>query len=78
MEIISDAQEIRTRLEQFQANKDPKLKNTMSVPEMRRLLGLKKTERATGLSTEIFLRQESLTAGCGWIWRALRNGMQTR
>ena len=44
MEIISDAQEIRTRLEQFQANKDPKLKNTMSVPEMRRLLGLKKTE----------------------------------
>ena len=44
MEIISDAQEIRTRLEQFQANKDPKLKNTMSVPEMHRLLGLKKTE----------------------------------
>lgn len=44
MEIISDAQEIRTRLEQFQATKDPKLKNTMSVPEMRRLLGLKKTE----------------------------------
>ena len=44
MEIISDAQEIRTRLEQFQANKDSKLKNTMSVPEMRRLLGLKKTE----------------------------------
>ena len=44
MEIISDAQEIRTRLEQFQANKDRKLKNTMSVPEMRRLLGLKKTE----------------------------------
>lgn len=26
MEIISDAQEIRTRLEQFQATKDPKLK----------------------------------------------------
>ena len=44
MEIINNAQEIRTRLEQFQANKDPKLKNTMSVPEMRRLLGLKKTE----------------------------------
>lgn len=44
MERISDVQEIRTRLEQFQANKDPKLKNTMSVPEMRRLLGLKKTE----------------------------------
>ena len=44
MEIINNAQESRTRLEQFQANKDPKLKNTMSVPEMRRLLGLKKTE----------------------------------
>ena len=26
MEIINNAQEIRTRLEQFQANKDPKLK----------------------------------------------------
>ena len=77
MEIINNAQEIRTRLEQFQANKDPKLKNTMSVPEMRRLLGLKKTE-SYWLATGIFLRQESLTAGCGWIWRVLRNGMQTR
>ena len=44
MDDSMEIQDIRTRLEQFQANKDPRLKNTMSVPEMRRLLGLKKTE----------------------------------
>lgn len=44
MDNSMEIQDIRTRLEQFQANKDPRLKNTMSVPEMRRLLGLKKTE----------------------------------
>ena len=44
MDNSMEIQDIKTRLEQFQANKDPKLKNTMSVPEMRRLLGLKKTE----------------------------------
>lgn len=43
MDNSMEIQDIRTRLEQFQANKDPRLKNTMSVPEMRRLLGLKKT-----------------------------------
>ena len=35
---------VRTKLEKYQASKDFKLKNTMSVPEMRRLLGVKKTE----------------------------------
>ena len=44
MDYSMEEQDIKTRLEQFQANKDPRLKNTMSVPEMRRLLGLKKTE----------------------------------
>ena len=44
MENVSEAQDIRTKLEQFQENKDTRLRNTMSVPEMRRLLGLKKTE----------------------------------
>lgn len=37
-------EEIRSRLEKYRANKDPRLKTTMSVPEMRKLLGLKKTE----------------------------------
>ena len=36
MDNSMEIQDIRTRLEQFQANKDPRLKNTMSVPEMRR------------------------------------------
>lgn len=44
MENTVDVQEIKTKLEQFQATKDPILKNTMSVSEMRRLLGVKKTE----------------------------------
>ena len=44
MESLADTQDIRTKLEQFQTNKDTRLRNTMSVPEMRRLLGLKKTE----------------------------------
>lgn len=44
MEIISDAQTIRTRMEEFQAGQDLKQRRTMSVPEMRKLLGLKKTE----------------------------------
>lgn len=37
-------EEIRSRLEKYRATKDPRLKTTMSVPEMRKLLGLKKTE----------------------------------
>lgn len=44
MENVTEAENIRTKLEQFQENKDTRLRNTMSVPEMRRLLGLKKTE----------------------------------
>lgn len=39
-----EVQDIRTRLEQYQATREPKLKSTMSVSEMRRLLGVKKTE----------------------------------
>ncbi len=44
MEIIRDAQTIKTRMEQFQASQDLRQSKTMSVPEMRKLLGLKKTE----------------------------------
>lgn len=43
MEYQMEAQDIRTRLEQFQENQHHGQKKTMSVPEMRRLLGLKKT-----------------------------------
>lgn len=39
-----ELQEMRTRLEQYRVSKDPALQKTMSVPEMRKLLGLKKTE----------------------------------
>ena len=39
-----DAQDIRINLEQFHADNGAMIKKTMSVPEMRRLLGLKKTE----------------------------------
>ena len=44
MEMISNIQEIRARIEQFQASQNPKSRKTMSVPEMREMLGLKKTE----------------------------------
>lgn len=54
MDNSMEIQDIRTRLEQFQANKDPRLKNTMSVPEMRRLLGLKKDGKLLARSQELF------------------------
>lgn len=60
MDYSMEEQDIKTRLEQFQANKDPRLKNTMSVPEMRRLLGLKKTE-SYWLFTGTFLKLKLLT-----------------
>lgn len=44
MEMISDIQEIRARVEQLQASQNFKKRKTMSVPEMRKMLGLKKTE----------------------------------
>ena len=44
MEMISNAEEIRMRVEQFQASQNPQMRKTMSVPEMRKMLGLKKTE----------------------------------
>ena len=39
----TETQNISNKLEKYKSNHDPKLKNTMSVPEMRKLLGLKKT-----------------------------------
>lgn len=44
MEAITNIQEIKMSTGQIQVRKDPKQRKTMSVPEMRRLLGLKKTE----------------------------------
>lgn len=60
MDNSMEAQDIRTRLEQFQANQNLEQKKTMSVPEMRRLLGLKK-RKVTGWFTGTSLRQRSLT-----------------
>lgn len=44
MDKMEETKDIQTKLEKYRTTKDPKLKNTMSVPEMRRLLGVKKTE----------------------------------
>ena len=44
MEMISNIREIRARVEQFQVGQNLKSRKTMSVPEMREMLGLKKTE----------------------------------
>lgn len=41
---MNDIQKIRTQIEQHQAEQEQVLRRTMSVPEMRKLLGLKKTE----------------------------------
>lgn len=52
-------------------------KRTMSVPEMRRLLGVKKTE-SYWLVHRNFSKQSWLADGCGLTWKALRNGTQIR
>ncbi len=44
MEHIKDATTIREELEQLKSTQDVRKKKTMSVPEMRQILGLKKTE----------------------------------
>ena len=44
MDAMNDIQRIRTQIEQHQAEQEQILRRTMSVPEMRKLLGLKKTE----------------------------------
>lgn len=44
MEAMNDIRKIRTQIEQHQAEQEQILRCTMSVPEMRKLLGLKKTE----------------------------------
>ena len=44
MDAMNDIQKIRTQIEQHQAEQEHVLRRTMSVPEMRKLLGLKKTE----------------------------------
>ena len=41
---MEELQNMRTKMEQYRVSKDPTLQKTMSVPEMRKLLGLKKTE----------------------------------
>lgn len=44
MDAMNDIQKIRTQIEQHQAEQEQVLRRTMSVPEMRKLRGLKKTE----------------------------------
>ena len=44
MDKMEETKDNQTKLEKYRTTKDTKLKNTMSVPEMRRLLGVKKTE----------------------------------
>ena len=44
MDAMNDIQKIRTQIEQHQAEQEQVLRRTMSVLEMRKLLGLKKTE----------------------------------
>ena len=41
---MEELQNMRTKMERYIVSKDPALQKTMSVPEMRKLLGLKKTE----------------------------------
>ena len=41
---MEELQNMRTKMEQYRVSKGPALQKTMSVPEMRKLLGLKKTE----------------------------------
>ena len=41
---MKEYNEIRTEIKNHRLNKEPALQKTMSVPEMRKLLGLKKTE----------------------------------
>ena len=41
---MEELQNMRTKMEQYRVSKDPALQKTMSVSEMRKLLGLKKTE----------------------------------
>lgn len=55
----------------------PMKKTTMSVPEMRELLGLKK-QRVTGWCTVAFLKQKSSVVRCVWIWKVLKSGTEIR
>ena len=40
---MEELQNMRTKIEQYRVSKDPALQKTMSVQEMRKLLGMKKT-----------------------------------
>lgn len=44
MDAMNDIQKIRMQIEQHKAEQEQALRRTMSVPEMRKMLGLKKTE----------------------------------
>ena len=77
METIAENKDIRTGFEKYQATKDPILKNTMSVPEMRRLLGVKKTE-SYWLVHRNFFETRIIDGIIELISRVLKNGMQIR
>lgn len=55
MSEAKDLTEIRKQIQQRSAEQKLTRRSTMSVPEMRKLLGLKKTD-STGWSIKIFLR----------------------
>ena len=60
MDNLTGADNIRKKMEENMASGKLAEKKTMSVPEMRELLGIKR-QRATGWYTEIFSRQRSST-----------------
>lgn len=77
MDNLTGADNIRKEMEEKMASGKLAKKKTMSVPEMRKLLGVKKTE-SYWLVHRNFSRRRSSMARCVLIWRALKNGMQTR
>lgn len=77
MDNLTGVDNIRKEMEEKMASGKLAKKKTMSVPEMRKLLGVKR-QRATGWYTEIFSRRRLSMDRCVLIWRVLKNGMQTR
>ena len=77
MDNLTGADNIRKEMEKNMASGKLAKKKTMSVPEMRKLLGIKKTE-SYWLVHRNFLRRRSSMVRCVLIWRVLKNGMQTK
>lgn len=54
MDAMNDIQKIRTQIKQHQAEQEQALRRTMSVPEMRKMLGLKEDRELLAGSQKIF------------------------